>query len=216
MNGSRRHPLQRSRRRHARQLRHQVELRRPHVAERDREPLPLVRRRPKWCETRPWLSTSYSSIPTCCSPTEKTCVVSPGGTRCSSGHAHLDDEAAARLEVRRDVAEAGDLRRLRRQVVDRVEDEVGEPERAVGARRREVADRDGDVRRRPASRAGGPPSPATARCRAPRRRARASGSAIRPVPMPSSSARPPPASSASRSTTGSTTSGRNISAEDSS
>ena len=44
----------------------------------------------------------------------------------------------------------------------------------------------------------------------------ASGSAIRPVPIPSSSACPFPASSTRKSTTGSTTSGSNISAEDSS
>jgi len=44
----------------------------------------------------------------------------------------------------------------------------------------------------------------------------ASGSAIRPVPIPSSSARPLPASSTSRSTTGSTTAESNISAADSS
>ena len=43
-----------------------------------------------------------------------------------------------------------------------------------------------------------------------------SGSAMRPVPTPSSSARPSPASVTRKSTTGSTTSGANISAEDSS
>ena len=41
----------------------------------------------------------------------------------------------------------------------------------------------------------------------------ASGSAIRPVPMPSSSAAPSPARSARNSTAGSTTSGANIAAE---
>ena len=44
----------------------------------------------------------------------------------------------------------------------------------------------------------------------------ASGTAIRPVPIASSSARPSPASSTSRSTTGSTRSGLNISGYDSS
>ena len=62
------------------------------------------------------------------------------------GHADLDHEAAARLEVRRDVAEARDLLRLRRQVVDRVEDEVGKAEGALDAGAREVADRDRDLR----------------------------------------------------------------------
>ena len=41
----------------------------------------------------------------------------------------LDDEATARLQVRRGVAEARDLRRLRRQVADRVEDQVHQGER---------------------------------------------------------------------------------------
>ena len=45
---------------------------------------------------------------------------------------------------------------------------------------------------------------------------RASGSAIRPVPIPSSSAEPSPASSARKSTIGSTTAGSNVSAADSS
>lgn len=44
----------------------------------------------------------------------------------------------------------------------------------------------------------------------------ASGSAILPVPTANSSTLPPPASSASRSTTGSTASGRNMAALDSS
>ena len=47
--------------------------------------------------------------------------------------------------MRRDVAEARDLRRLRRQVHDRVEDEVRDGERPVHRRRREVADRHADV-----------------------------------------------------------------------
>ena len=44
----------------------------------------------------------------------------------------------------------------------------------------------------------------------------ASGTAIRPVPIPSSSARPLAASSASRSTAGPTTAGSNISHDESS
>ena len=43
-----------------------------------------------------------------------------------AGDADLDHEAPARLEVRGDVLEARCLLLLRRQVVDRVEDEVGE------------------------------------------------------------------------------------------
>jgi len=61
------------------------------------------------------------------------------------GNAYLDHEAAAGLEVRRDVAEARDLLRLRRQVHDRVEDQVRDGERSVHGRRREIADGHADV-----------------------------------------------------------------------
>ena len=61
------------------------------------------------------------------------------------GDAYLDDEAAAGLEVGRDVAEARDLRLLRRQVGDRIEDQVGDRERSVHGRRCEVANRHVDV-----------------------------------------------------------------------
>src|SRR5215831_4763805 len=57
----------------------------------------------------------------------------------------LDHEAAAGLEVRGDIAETCDLLVLARQVRDRVVDEVGERERPVHVRRREVADRDADL-----------------------------------------------------------------------
>ena len=56
----------------------------------------------------------------------------------------LDHETAAGLEVRRRVAEARDLRRLRGQVHDRVEHQVGEGERPVHRGRGEVADRHAD------------------------------------------------------------------------
>src|SRR4249919_4271537 len=59
--------------------------------------------------------------------------------------AELDREAAARFEVRGDVLEARDLGVLRRQVADRVEDDVRERKRAVHLRRRKVADRDLDL-----------------------------------------------------------------------
>jgi hypothetical protein len=62
------------------------------------------------------------------------------------GHAYLDDEAAAGREVRRDVTEARDLSRLRRQVRDRVEDQVRDGERPVDPRGRKVPDRHRDVR----------------------------------------------------------------------
>src|SRR5437660_12318124 len=55
---------------------------------------------------------------------------------------HLDDEAAALSEVRCRVGEGRDLTLLRRLVADRVEDDVGERELALDARRRVVPDRD--------------------------------------------------------------------------
>ncbi len=56
----------------------------------------------------------------------------------------LENEAAAGLEVVGDVAEAGDLLVLRREVHDRVADEIGEGESPIDLRRREVADRHAD------------------------------------------------------------------------
>ena len=87
---------------------------------------------------------SYSSNPRCVGLTSKGWNVSPGGSRCSRGTSDLDDEAAARLEMRCGVLEAGDLLVLRRQVHDRVGDEVGDRERGLDGRRGEVADRDAD------------------------------------------------------------------------
>ncbi len=60
-------------------------------------------------------------------------------------HRNLDHERPARLEMRRGVLEARNLLVLRRQVHDRVEDEVREREGPVDSRRREVADRYLDV-----------------------------------------------------------------------
>jgi len=56
----------------------------------------------------------------------------------------LDHEHALRREVRRRIREHRDLAVLRHDVVDRVEDDVGERELAVDARVRHVADRDRD------------------------------------------------------------------------
>ena len=70
-------------------------------------------------------------------------------------NAHLDHEAPAWLELRGDVLEARDLLVLRRQVHDRVEDEVGDRERPLDRGRGEIADRHADVlgaRLRPQSR----------------------------------------------------------------
>ena len=63
------------------------------------------------------------------------------------GDHDFDDEEADPFEMPCDVLEARDLRVLRRQVHDRVENEIGEPERPVDASRCEVADRDADLLR---------------------------------------------------------------------
>ena len=85
---------------------------------------------------------------------------------------HLDHEASARLEVRRDVPEARDLRRLGREVHDRVVDEV----RRDGTTRPPWSSRCRRSSRRcpcrRASRAASAPSPPTVRSRAPAHRAR--------------------------------------------
>ena len=91
--------------------------------------------------------------------------VSPGGSRCSAGIADLDHEAAAGLEVRGDVLEARDLLVLRRQVHDRVEDEVGEPRtsrRPVVVAKSPIVDVDRLARL--ASHAVARPSPPRGRC----------------------------------------------------
>ena len=53
---------------------------------------------------------------------------------------HLDDEAAVRLQVRCGILEAGHLLVLRRQVHDRVRDEVDQGEPILDGNRGEVAD----------------------------------------------------------------------------
>ena len=57
----------------------------------------------------------------------------------------LDDEVAARAQMCTGVTEARDLSVLRRQVHDRVADEVHELEGSIDLRRREITDRDREV-----------------------------------------------------------------------
>ncbi len=64
----------------------------------------------------------------------------PGREPLQVGDGDLDDEASARFEVTRDVAEAVNLLVLRDEVRDRVEDEVRERERPGNPRGGEVAD----------------------------------------------------------------------------
>src|SRR5512132_4718048 len=65
--------------------------------------------------------------------------------RLAGRDSYLDREAAARLELRGNALETSNLRVLRGQVVDRVEDEVHKRKRLADARHREVADRDRDL-----------------------------------------------------------------------
>src|SRR5919201_2011281 len=71
----------------------------------------------------------------------------PEGDALEIRYHHFDHETAAGFEMRGDVLKARDLLVLRRQVHDRVEDEVNERERVVHSRRREVADRHPDLLR---------------------------------------------------------------------
>ena len=118
----------------------------------------------------------------------------PGGSLRRSGTPTSMTKQPPGSRCARDVAEARDLRVLGGQVHDRVEDQVDDGERPVHPGGREVADRHADARRRPAWRAAGPPSPAERSMPWTGTPRRASGRAMRPVPMPSSRARPPPAS----------------------
>ena len=157
---------------HPGELGHQVELGRPDVAERigrnrravdDRE---VVRYRP--CQGRPRRTRSNRQCPLAEVGTRAAC--SPGGSPPGSGIMTSIDEAAAGLEVRRHVAEAGDLPRpgsSRPMIVlnTRYARENGPSARSWRSRRWS--------RRWPAARLGPQSrrrSPATARCRAPARR----------------------------------------------
>src|SRR6476469_2985464 len=130
---------------HACELGHQVELRRPYVAERHREepPAPVDEREVVRDEA---LVRDVVLVDT---PVRRTCVEDVERlTRRQApkaGHADLDHEGAAGLEVPRDVAEARDLTFTRREVVDRVEDEVRERESPLRGGGREIPDRDADV-----------------------------------------------------------------------
>src|SRR4051812_40757962 len=194
---------------------HQVQLRRPRVAELDRARAKLAVLHVEVLTVHP-LGDGVVHV-----ERHPRGVGAPGQDGLAErkplqlGNARLDDEAPARRQMCRRVLEAGDLAVLRGQVEDRVEDEVDEREVAVHARRGHVAAR-ASIRsapgfsRRRASMASELSMPAT---RTPRS---ASGSAIRPVPIANSTAAPSPASSASRSTAGPSTRGSNMLAERSS
>ena len=96
--------------------------------------------RVKWCEALRCVAASYSSTPTCVSLRSKTLTGRPSGMPTSTTKQPPGSRCAAAL------AKHADLRVLRRQVADRVEDEVDERERPVDARGREVADRDRQLR----------------------------------------------------------------------
>ena len=132
--------------RHPREPRHQVELRRPHVAERDR--VDPERRRPSRssdARSGPGATTSYSSKPSRVGVTVNGRIVSPAGSRCRSGSITSITKHPPGSRCAAAFSEARDLRVLRGQVHDRVEDEVGDREAALDRGRREIADRDADL-----------------------------------------------------------------------
>ena len=133
--------------RHPGEARHQVELRRPDVAERRREDLDLVAGDPVVMRDEALSRDVVLIEPEVrrrdveeLEPLARWEVPQPR-------YDHLDDEAAARLEMGGDVLEARDLLVLRRQVHDRVGDEVRDRERSLDRGRSEVADRDADLLR---------------------------------------------------------------------
>ena len=127
---------------------------------------------------------------------------------------HLDHEPAAGLEMRRDVAEAVDLLVLCHQIGDRVVDEVGEGEHSGRPWRWRSRRWSPRSCRLPASaRICSTIGRRTTRSRATSTPRSLSGSATRPVPMPSSRAAPFPTCSARKATVGSSTPGSNMSAE---
>src|SRR3954470_14144100 len=130
---------------HPGKLRHEIQLRGPRVPEGNREPLdsPVDELEVMGREPLP------RDVVFVDSPSRLAHVKGveglAGRKEPQSRYAYLNDEAAAGLQVRGDVAEARNLGRLGRQVRDRVEDQICDAECAFHGRRREVADRDADV-----------------------------------------------------------------------
>ena len=145
VNGSRFHPLQRSRS----LIPASCAIRSSSAGHTYRNGIEWSSKRPstssKWCDVRPWLATSNSSIPQWVGLAWKTRIGLARWQPPQLGHVELDDKTAAGLQVSGDVSEAGDLRRLGREVPDRVEDQVRERKGSLDGRRREVPDRDADV-----------------------------------------------------------------------
>ena len=130
---------------HAGELGHQVEFRRPRVSKRNRQALgPAVDDLEVMGREALNGDVVLVEAPAGVADVEGADGL-PGRKPPELGDSHLDEEAAAGLEVRRHVAKARDLRRLRRQIRDRVEDEMCEREGPVDGRCREVPDRDADV-----------------------------------------------------------------------
>src|SRR3954471_5837456 len=130
---------------HPGKLRHEIQLRGPRVPEGNREPLdsPVDELEVMGREPLP------RDVVFVDSPSRLAHVKGveglAGRKEPQSRYAYLNDEAAAGLQVRGDVAEARNLGRLGRQVRDRVEDQICEAESGFHGRRREAADRDADV-----------------------------------------------------------------------
>ena len=131
--------------RHPGELSHQVVLRRERVAEGHRDPLDLVADEFEVVGDQALVRDVVLVDPPVALAAREDAEGLTGREPLELRDHDLDDEAPAGLEMRRHVAEARDLRLLGRQVHDRVEDHVGEGERAVHLRRGEVADRHADV-----------------------------------------------------------------------
>jgi len=130
---------------HPGELGHQIELGRPHVAERCRRPLEVA-----VDEVEVMRRDDLRGHVVLVDPPMRLAPVEDaerlaGRQPLEIGDQDLDHEAATRLQVRGDVPEAGDLRSLRRQVHDRVEHDVGQRERPPDPRGRHVTDRHVDT-----------------------------------------------------------------------
>ena len=195
VNGERSQSAQRSRSPSPGQPRHQVELGRGDGAERASRSAATGRRRAR---------SGGRRAAACRSRTRRRRRACRSGRRprAAAGlDADLDDEAAARLEVRRRVREHVDLPVLGRDVVDRVEDDVDERERA--RRPSSSPCRRSRPGSRPSSSAARRPCPARGRC--PRRERRGRRAAPRSCRCRSRARAPRRSPSGSRkSTTGST------------
>lgn len=131
--------------RHSGHPSHQVQLGWPYVAMRRRERRESVLDHPKVMRDRDLLRKVVVLETDVRWRRDEQVDGLAGRETLKRGDVVLDDETAAGLQVRSDVAETFDLLVLGGQVRDRVAQKVCERERSVHLSRREIADRDADV-----------------------------------------------------------------------